>query len=351
MRSGLALAAPALILSAITLSCYSEDGKSANNPGRPDSEHDRRPSGTVSCLEHVGPSFPSAAFCIAIAPDTVTIALGFQKEIWVGSVVNNIHYFGSHEAVISAECFSPNGQTLATGDDAGNVKVWNLSDPSSPKALNAHRSGISQVHFTTDGKWLLTLGTDGAACVWDTKTWRNERQIDCHKVPPAFSPELGLLAIASDEKDVAVIDIRTGNVTREIKGFSGTIKSIWMTCKGERVLVLDVTSKVSEASSVDSWKPRLIDLKIPDIISVSVDLNGRIRILGVDAKGMICIWGLTNDSQRTSVISLQLTVHDVSAVCFSIDAHMIYTVCLDQKLYILDLLKIEDPNSQALDRP
>lgn len=71
--------------------------------------------------------------------------------------------------------FAPDG-TLAIGDDAGVVTLYDLSDPRSPRAttsLGDARSSLSQMQFSEDGSQLLAASRSGVLWVWvrDGEGW------------------------------------------------------------------------------------------------------------------------------------------------------------------------------------
>jgi WD40 repeat protein len=86
-----------------------------------------------------------------------------------GPTANPIVLSG-HEHSISGVAFSPDGHWLATGDDGGIARLWNLesADPSSePVTLSGHTARITAITFSPDSHWLVTAGADRTARLWD----------------------------------------------------------------------------------------------------------------------------------------------------------------------------------------
>ncbi len=101
-----------------------------------------------------------------------------------------------HEAAVFSALFSPDGQTIATGDAAG-VRLW---DRVTRRVLAGPVGGSSAVPvaFYPNGKDIL-LVKDGIAQVWDTAANRLTGQ-------PPFHPEGGIrkVALAPDGRTVLI---------------------------------------------------------------------------------------------------------------------------------------------------
>lgn len=73
-----------------------------------------------------------------------------------------------HDVVPISFAFAPDG-TMAIGDDAGVVTLYDVSDPRSPRAatsLGDARSSLSQLQFSEDGNRLLAASRSGVLWVW-----------------------------------------------------------------------------------------------------------------------------------------------------------------------------------------
>lgn len=64
---------------------------------------------------------------------------------------------------------SPNGNELAIGTTSGKVSLWNIETRQFSQLLTGHSALISQIRYSSDGKWLATSSFDGKVLLWDRR--------------------------------------------------------------------------------------------------------------------------------------------------------------------------------------
>jgi WD40 repeat protein len=74
-----------------------------------------------------------------------------------------------HEASLRSGAFSLTGGLVATGDDAGNVKIWDAQNAAMATQLN-HRDRVNAVRFAPDGRTIATASYDGSVAIWEVAT-------------------------------------------------------------------------------------------------------------------------------------------------------------------------------------
>jgi hypothetical protein len=77
---------------------------------------------------------------------------------------------GIGSAAYNAVAWSPDGKTLAYGDDNNAVLVWDVEKKALRKTLKGHDQPVTCMAFTPDGKTLISTGLDRTVRFWDLTT-------------------------------------------------------------------------------------------------------------------------------------------------------------------------------------
>lgn len=112
----------------------------------------------------------------------------------------------SREGTVTAVAFSPDGAKLASGDEFGIIKIWNVADGTVSREWRAHifdpyrDRAVGGILFSPEGDLLVSAGADGIK-VWDTKNWSLVRQFRQYATTAslAFSADGKVLAIGGFE--------------------------------------------------------------------------------------------------------------------------------------------------------
>jgi WD40 repeat protein len=60
----------------------------------------------------------------------------------------------------------PDGKTLAAGDKAGNLMMWDLETGTEKFRTKAHEAQINALTLSPDGKTLVSCAHDGTVRLW-----------------------------------------------------------------------------------------------------------------------------------------------------------------------------------------
>ncbi len=122
--------------------------------------------------------------------------------------------------------FSPNGNLLATGNEEGHIKVWDIQRQHcifemSRESRKGWLNGVSQLAFSPDGQHLASSGGKyDAVYVWHLETGEQIAKFTVDealqprhrpsRIPITFSPDGKCLIGATPENTFSVWDIETG---------------------------------------------------------------------------------------------------------------------------------------------
>ncbi|WAL68530.1 serine/threonine protein kinase [Amycolatopsis cynarae] len=113
-------------------------------------------------------AFSTDGRTLAIATESVVHLWDVTDRRRIGAPLTVPTVRRSHGAGVLCVAFSPDGHTLATGDDDGVVNLWNIADGKRiRKPLTGHLDRITRVAFSPDGRSLATGDRSGFTAVWD----------------------------------------------------------------------------------------------------------------------------------------------------------------------------------------
>jgi len=126
--------------------------------------------------------FPVRA--VAFAADAGVLAAGGgvlgqvdELMLWNPATSSNQPVVGGHKNRIELLAISPDGETLAAGDDGGNVRLYDRSTGAEQIILRGRGGFLSALAFSQDGCTLAAANTDGTFYLWNTADWTMPRQM------------------------------------------------------------------------------------------------------------------------------------------------------------------------------
>ncbi|MEU6512279.1 hypothetical protein [Streptomyces sp. NPDC046942] len=148
-----------------------------------------------------------AVASVALTPDGHTLASGNNRHtIRLWNVTDPTHAMPLgqpltvHANTVGSVAFSPDGHTLAAGGNDRTVRLWDVTDPAHPaalgKPLTGHTDTVGSVAFSPDGHTLASGSADATLRLWNvtrpahTVPWGNPLNTGSGSVSAVvFSPD------------------------------------------------------------------------------------------------------------------------------------------------------------------
>lgn len=227
---------------------------------------DPLPEGAIARMGTVRGRMPGLVNACVYSPDgKMLVADGGDAAIHLFDAATRqpLRQLHQHKMTVTCLAFSPNGKMLASGSKDGDLCLWDWPSGKVLRRFSAHKKGVRVLAFAGTGKFLASGGEDERVRLWDVATGHELRQYQGHKeivtavaVSPdgrlvasgnqfhydtvhlwdaasgrllqqhkakvdwvqslAFSPNSKLIAIPSGVLKVALLDVASGKIVREL---------------------------------------------------------------------------------------------------------------------------------------
>ena len=167
-------------------------------------------------------------------------------EIYVATVL-------SHEALVTAAAFSPDGTLVVTGDGDGVARLFDAAGGGPILELKGHSGPLTSVAFNPEGTRVVTASGDMSARVWDAKSGREIAVLAHPSIvhAAAFSPDGAWIVTACEDGEARVFDAASGREATALRGHDVAATDAAFSADGARVVTAsrDRTTRVFEAAT------------------------------------------------------------------------------------------------------
>jgi WD40 repeat protein len=164
----------------------------------------------------------SSYTALALASRAKVFATMSQNHVVrIGSLetVKEVAQFNADKRAVRAIDLSPDGKTLATGNDVGQIHLWDTTT-GKERVLFDGPDEIGEIGFRPDCRNLLTVGSRSLR-FWDLDKAREQQRLELPEGQVwALSPDQRTLVMVGSDHELSLLDIASGKEVQRLKGFT-----------------------------------------------------------------------------------------------------------------------------------
>jgi len=245
---------------------------------------------------------------------------------------------GVEPVFVRSAAFSPDGKLIVTGDDSGDVVVWDVTQnpPVVVTMLVGHTGPISSVAFSPrDPNRVVSSSEDDSAILWDVVSGK-PLQIwphDSNVYDAEFSADGQRVVTAGDDRRVRVWSINSSAPLATLKQQNATLWCAAFDPQNDNLLVFGGGSNTAVAWD---WSANLVTMTFvshtDSVRSVAFSPDGS-HLLTASADGTARVWDVESGESTVSMLGHTGGVFDAA---LSPDGRLVATASGDETVRLWD---------------
>ncbi len=125
-----------------------------------------------------------------------------------------------HYASVTAVCYSPDGNFIATGSNDKSIILWRSSDGKEIRSFRGSTAGITHLEFNKTGSQILSLNSNGEWITWEVASGKIMQKKKPGKdifTCVSFNPSGTIIVAGTRESGILVMDAAGGNILKTLK--------------------------------------------------------------------------------------------------------------------------------------
>ncbi|MDT9193453.1 NACHT domain-containing protein [Limnospira sp. PMC 1245.20] len=155
---------------------------------------------------------------VAFSPDGCVLAISSDSReepyirLWDIQNKKYLKPLEGHQGAVWSLDFNLDGQTLASCDGNGSIRLWNIQSYDSIQ-LEGHSVRVRAIKFSPNGQKLVSGSDDKTVKIWDVQSRQCIATLEGHQSwiwSVAFSHDSEMVVSSSDDNTVKIWSVRTG---------------------------------------------------------------------------------------------------------------------------------------------
>jgi len=197
-----------------------------------------------------------------------------------------------HRGPITSVAMSPDGEEVAVGHDDGILRIWLIENMEAQRAWRAHNGAIDDVHYSHDGKFIITLSSTEGLAVWEAHTAKRVWAAGAAKgglTTCAIAPRGDRIAVAASDGMVDVWTLKE-NTSKSLSDLKVAPWALVFGGKGEMLAGADQTGKIGMWDTRSGNWLGAVPFKVIGASALAVRDEPRMLAVG-DISGSVRVWG------------------------------------------------------------
>ena len=191
----------------------------------------------IRSLQHISDWTRSQIKAVAFSPDGRHLATaGVHVKLWDTLGWSEITTL-QHDEWLWAVAFSSDGTLLATGDNRGQINVWDLQNQHAVTQLHVGSNSVYTVQFSPNDQILAGAGYEGKVKLWTVPNWKSYGTLTSNSTISdiSFSPDNSLLT-GTGYESVNLWKVDSGEKSATLTGHRGWVKAVVFSPDGRTVM-------------------------------------------------------------------------------------------------------------------
>ena len=206
----------------------------------------------IATHEHITDRARSQVKAVTFSLNGSIIATGGRHaKLWNARTYNEIVTL-RHTDWVWAVAFSNDSKLLATGDNSGQVTVWDIQSQRAVTQLHADSDAVYTVQFSPNDQILAVAGYEGNVKLWTVPDWKPHGTLTANSTISeiSFSPDSCTLA-ATSHTSIHLWTIQTGEHIVSLTGHTDWIRTTAFSPNGSTLISsgIDGTIRIWDVTS------------------------------------------------------------------------------------------------------